>query len=111
VQRLFGHFVVVVVLLGCGSLIWGIIGPSNPCEELAEKVCKKVGDDFQACEAAVANPDDTQSKKKDCERLQQFSVSCENLQTKASSASTEDETACRADVELIRALEKQQQQM
>lgn len=108
-QRLFGHFLVVVVLAGCGWLIWKIIGPTNPCQDLAEKVCKKVGEDFDVCEATSGDTKDAATKN--CERLQQFNASCDNLREKASIASTEDETACRADLELIRALEKQQQQM
>ncbi len=83
-------------------------GCTNACVELAEKVCSRAGDDLAACEAIPQNSKDEGAAAKGCARMKAVAASCRTLTEKASEADGEDVTACKADLELIRALERQQ---
>ena len=81
--------------------IAGSAGCSNPCEELAERVCDKAKDNLATCEGV--------EDEAACKRLEAVVASCKTLTEKAATSSDTDRVACKADLELIRALEKQQQ--
>ena len=80
-------------------------GCSNPCEELADRICDRASADQEGCAQHPAGSD----AAKACERMEAVSLSCRVLREKVDSASDADKKACAADLELIRALERQQQ--
>ncbi|MFT7622570.1 MAG: hypothetical protein ACI9WU_001743, partial [Myxococcota bacterium] len=75
-------------------------GCSNACEELADKVCSRAGEDLSEC-AGVASKDDKAGDA--CARMKGVVASCRSLMDKAPEADTEDLAACQADLGLIRA--------
>lgn len=85
---------------------------NNSCVKLAEAVCERAGNDLDACKAAPpAPPIDDQAKAPidPCDKIRAITASCESLTAEAKKANAEDLDACKADLELIRALEKQQE--
>jgi hypothetical protein len=80
-----------------------VSGCANYCEKLAVKVCERAGNNVSACESANGDA----KTQKDCARLRSVAASCKVLQRLALEATDDEQTACHADVELLRALEKQ----
>ena len=80
-------------------------GCNNSCKELAGRICDRASVDLDGC-AGVQDDDD---KKAACQRIKDVSLSCRDLTEKAESATAKDKEACSRDLELIRALERQQQ--
>jgi hypothetical protein len=81
-----------------------ISGCTNHCHQLAERVCKRAAGNAEECRV---DPDVPESEN-DCRRLKAVSASCTVLQHTAKDAGDDEQVACQADLELIRALEKQQ---
>jgi len=85
---------------------------NNDCVKLAEAVCERAGNDLDACKAAPATPpidEPTKAPVDPCDKIRAITASCESLTSEAERANAEDLDACKADLELIRALEKQQE--
>lgn len=84
-----------------------VAGCSNHCETLADTLCDKTGADLDVCRAA-AQPAEPGAPDP-CDRIRAVTLSCESLRREAKKASREDVEACRADLDLIRELTKQQE--
>jgi hypothetical protein len=97
----FKYIAVIVVLSGIGSLA----GCGNTCEDLAVKLCDRAAGDLSGCEGVVAGSE----QAKACDRMEAVTLSCRELTEQAKTANSEDQAACKADLDLIRALERQQQ--
>lgn len=78
-------------------------GCKNACEELADQLCDRAGDDLQEC----STPGEGEAAA-DCQRMQAVVVSCKGLQEKAGEADFEDRAACESNLDLIKALDRQQ---
>lgn len=94
------------ILLATGPLA----GCKNSCEELTAIVCERSGADLDACKASppVAEPVAPGQKPVDpCDKIRAVTASCDTLKSEAGKATAEDKDACRADLELVRALDKQ----
>ncbi len=86
-----------------------LVGCSNPCEQLADKVCERAGDGLSECQGVASSAGDgAADEAKACARMMAVVASCRTLREKAPAADGEDLHACRADLELIRALERAQ---
>ncbi|MFT5429658.1 MAG: hypothetical protein ACI9OJ_000330 [Myxococcota bacterium] len=97
----FKHIVVVSALAAIGCLA----GCGNTCEDLAAKICDRAAGDLSGCAGVVAGSD----QAKACERMEAVTLACRELTEQAKTANSEDQEACKADLDLIRALERQQQ--
>ena len=84
-------------------------GCSNSCEKLAERVCEPASADLAECQGLPADPKDPAKAQAACERMKAVVLSCKELKDKAREAGPDDLAACKADLEVIRALEKQMQ--
>lgn len=93
---------IIAVSLSTAALLL-CSGCNNPCVELAEQICDRASTDFSACEGVPSGD------AKACERMEAVALSCRTLTTSAEEASAADREACKADLELVRALERQQQ--
>ena len=84
----------------------------NACVKLADAVCERAGNDLDACKAAPPAPpidEPTKAPVDPCDKIRAITASCESLKAEAQKANADDLDACKADLELIRALEKQQE--
>ncbi len=95
-----------VLLLGLG--LGMAAGCSNSCEELTEKLCDQADLDLTDCSAIPENSADSSKKEAACKRMRTVVASCSGLKEKAKAANDEDLRACKADLELVRALERSQ---
>ena len=99
------------------ALALGIIGGSsgckNACDELADTICERAGKDLDVCKASPPAPPtapalDAKPAPDPCDKMRAMTATCETLRTEAAKATAEDKDGCRADLELMRALDKQQ---
>ena len=94
-----------VALVAC-CLSTLAVGCKTSCEELAEKVCDRSGEDVSACDSLPEGADE--AKRSRCDKMKTFAATCKTLRLEAQEATADDEAACKADLELIRALERAQ---
>ena len=92
-----------------GLLLLVAAGCSNACEKLAERVCDPARADLAECQGLPQDPQDPAKGQAACERMKAVVLSCKDLNEKAKEAGHDDLAACKADLEVIRALEKQMQ--
>jgi hypothetical protein len=81
-------------------------GCSSTCDQLATKVCDRAGEDVSACDSL--SKDATAAESQRCQKMMTFAATCKTLTEEAKEATADDEAACKADLELIRALERAQ---
>lgn len=79
---------------------------TNHCETLADQVCDKAGADLDVCRGA-ARP--APGEADPCDKIRAVTLSCDTLRKEADKATREDIEACKADLDLIRELPKQQE--
>ena len=94
-----------IIAVTGGLLLLGGVGCQNDCQELAGRICDRASVDLDSCAGVQAD----EEKKAACQRIKDVSLSCRDLTEKADSATAKDKEACGRDLELIRALERQQQ--
>ncbi len=82
------------------------LGCSNHCHTLADTLCEKAGGDLDACRSA-AQP--APGAPDPCDKIRAVTLSCESLRREAGKATREDIEACKADLDLVRELTKQQE--
>ena len=93
------------IIVGLGFLVSLALGCSKPCEEFAERVCERSNDDLADC-----RPDETNKLSERCTKMRAIVASCRELKEQAAAASSADNAQCEANLELLSALERQQQQ-
>jgi len=81
------------------------VGCSKPCEEFAARVCERTDSDYEACDTAAS-----EERSEKCKKMRAIIASCRDLKAQAESASSADNAQCEANLELLSALERQQQQ-
>ena len=81
------------------------MGCSKPCEEFAGRVCDRTQKDLTECE-----PDESGELTEKCKKIRAIVASCRELKKQAATASDADNAQCEANLELLSALERQQQQ-
>ena len=86
-------------------LLLMLYGCTNNCSELAEKYCTRVGEQKDVCRP-LSSAD--KSASEDCSRLKAAIASCSELRKLSETAGGDEQTACKAELETIRALERQQ---
>ena len=96
----------LLALFVTSALVFSAAGCSSTCDELAKKVCDRAGDDVSACESLPKDASAAQSER--CQKMMTFAATCKTLTVEAKEATADDEAACKADLELIRALERAQ---
>ena len=101
------HTVTAFFLLGLVC----VIGCSNECEKLAERICDQAGVDKLACESneSSVDTDKDEASQKRCKRIRSVVASCSYLQEQARHPTDEDLVACKQNLEFIRSLERQMQ--
>ena len=97
------------ITIAASLLLLGVAGCSNACEKLVERVCEPASADLATCQGLPADPKDPAKAQAACERMKAVVLSCPDLKDKAKEAGQDDLAACKADLEVIRALEKQMQ--
>lgn len=76
---------------------------TNPCMDLSDKICDRTESVSDIC-------DSVEEGEERCARVRSIAASCQELRETAENAGAEDQRACKANLELIRALERHQQQ-
>jgi len=109
-NRFTGEMTHIITLLSSICFVC-IVGCSNECERLAERICDQAGEDKLTCETSPnsLNKDEDEANKKRCKRIQTVAASCSYLQEQARHPTDEDLLACKQNLEFIRSLERQMQ--
>ena len=81
------------------------LGCSKPCAEFADRVCERTEGDLGACDVGDG---DVLSER--CAKIRAVVASCADLRKQAADANDADNAQCEANLELLSALERQQQQ-
>ena len=84
--------------------VLAVSGCSNPCVELTDKLCDRAQTDQSDCAATEGD----EARKRACERIATLVKACSALREQAPKATDEDIAACKADLELVEALERAQ---
>ena len=83
-------------------------GCSNSCQELAEKLCDRTSTEIADCSSVPQNTAKPDQKERACRRMRTVVANCKGLTETAASADDEDKRACKANLEMVRTLERSQ---
>ena len=92
-------------VLGILLLLASATACSKPCQEFADRVCERTSSDMDECNTAGSKELDER-----CKKMRAIVASCRDLKKEPAAASDADNAQCKANLELLSALERQQQQ-
>ena len=95
----------IPTFLGTLLLLASAIACNKPCQEFADRVCERTSVDMHECSTTSSQALDDR-----CSKMRAIVASCRDLKKEAAAASDADNAQCKANLELLSALERQQQQ-